>query len=523
MSKSKKTQPKASTRKIVITREDICATHFANEQLDSDMFYVNLANKIYPDIRKFVANQTDFDPETSKRLAIVIACHIEDIVAGSGVWEAFSSLCKKKYKKELPFYDLEEYADFSLYDAGSLNFHAVLFLIWYVFNDYKPGVFINPTNPGIFGLAMSLMPDLIEAYEEAPDTAGRPVLINPLLPPYYMIRELCAWLSNQCYLTRIHNREKDIKYFKDFAKRIMCPNPDEDEDRLAYCIGSFVPMNVRIGPLGIPAYEWLAEIVRIAPEPDEEEYIRILDEMKSLPYDIYRYVSVGEDELVLEDADGKKYTLTAASFPDKKIIPDIKPGKSAMLSIVYFDGVWVMNGVGINGMPGEAFDEHRERHLKNEEERKASYKYLLKALKKKRIGVCSSYEEYLKLANGDYSPEDRSDPELTADVRSAVNLVYFLNSNGMVSILPNWAGCIKIKGNPYYDKEQATEEGVALIMDQTLASPELREYLIDKKLIPDAALNSFFSIEDGRQLFQENIRFLNDYAGRDSMPFVADE
>lgn len=133
----------------------------------------------------------------------------------------------------------------------------------------------------------------------------------------------------------------------------MCPNPDEDKERLGYCIGSFVPMNVRIGPLGIPAYEWLAEIVRIAPEPDEEEYIRILDEMKSLPYDIYRYVSVGEDELVLEDADGKKYTLTAASFPDKKIIPEIKPGKSAMLSIVYFDGVWVMNGVGINGMPGE--------------------------------------------------------------------------------------------------------------------------------------------------------------------------
>lgn len=137
--------------------------------------------------------------------------------------------------------------------------------------------------------------------------------------------------------------------------------------------------------------------------------------------------------------------------------------------------------------------------------------------------MCSSYEEYLKLATGDYSSEDRSDPELTADVQSAVNLVYFLNSNGMVSILPNWAGCIKIKGNPYYDKEQATEESVALIMDQTSPSPELREYLIDKKLIPDAALNLFFSVEDGRQLFQENIRFLNDYAGRDSMPFVADE
>lgn len=519
MSKSKNVKPKAFPRKNVITYQDICATHFAKEQLSSDVFYLKLANKIYPDIHKFITTNTHFDPKVSKRLAIVLTCYIEDLVSGSGVWEAFSSLYKKKYKKKLPFHDLEDVADLAQYDAEYPSIHAVTFLIWYVFNDLEPGMFINPTNPGIFRLALGLLPNLIIGYNEAPDTPGRPVLTFPLMPPFFMIRELCAWLTNQCYLTRINDKEKDIKGFEDFAKQLL--HTDFDKEKMDYCVNSFVPLNALIGPLGIPAYEWLAEMVRIAPEPGEEKFIPILDAMKSLPYSIYKYVSVSESELVIEDVDGKKYTLTASTLPDNKFDPEIKPGMAAFLSLVYFDGAWVINGVGVNGMPGEAFDEHRERHRKNEEQRKMSYKYLLKALQKNRIGVCSSYDEYMKLANGDYSPEDRSDPEMTAIMRNADNLVYFLNSDGIVSMLPDWAECIKIKGNQYYDKETAMQKGLALIMDRTLATSEMRQYLIDNNLIPDAALNSLFSAEEGRRLFQENIRFINDYANRDSMTFLA--
>lgn len=50
----------------------------------------------------------------------------------------------------------------------------------------------------------------------------------------------------------------------------------------------------------------------------------------------------------------------------------------------------------------------------------------------------------------------------------------------------------------------------------------MREYIIKNKLIPDAALSSVISVEAGRELFQKNIRFFNDYSDRDTLPFVAD-
>lgn len=64
--------------------------------------------------------------------------------------------------------------------------------------------------------------------------------------------------------------------------------------------------------------------------------------------------------------------------------------------------------------------------------------------------------------------------------------------------------------------------GVALILNHSLSTAEMREYIIKKKLIPDAALNSAISPEVGRKLFQKNIRFLNDYSDRDTMPFLTE-
>ena len=109
-----------------------------------------------------------------------------------------------------------------------------------------------------------------------------------------------------------------------------------------------------------------------------------------------------------------------------------------------------------------------------------------------------------------------------ADIREAGNLLYFLNTDGTVSILPGWASSVKIKDNPYYDEEDASYDGLSLIFDHSLSTPEMREYIIKNKLIPDAALSSVISDEAGRKLFQKNIRFFNDYSDRDTMSFVTE-
>lgn len=521
MSKSKKINPANTPYKI--TRLEFCATHFNAAQFPSDMFYVGVANRLYPVIHKVFGAQPGFTPAVSRHMAITLACYVEDLVAGSGVWAAFVSLYKKKYGNSFPFYNIREQTSLFPYDDEMPSFHAVLFLLWYVANEVNPESILNPDNPALRMLAMTLMPDLIKAYDDAPDTPARPILMSEEelgIPLFYQIRNLCSWLCNSCYLTRINDINKTITDFERFMDELLHSVENDDEGAKAYAIDSFVPMNALIGPLAIPAYEWLAEIVDLYHEPEEEKYIPILKALKSRPYGYYRYKTVGESELILEDLNGEKLTLSAATMPGERFTPEVVPGKTALLSLVFVDGVWMMNGLGLQTLPEKIFDECRKSHCKKARERQDAYKYHLKAFHNRRIGVCGSYEEYMKMAFGDNPPKANGDSKLFDDIRNAGNLVYFLNTDGTVSVLPGYATCVKIKDNPYYDKEGASHDGLAIILNHSLSTAEMREYIIKNNLIPDAALSSVISPETGRKMFQKNIRFLNDYAGRDSMPFL---
>lgn len=521
MSKSKKAKPAVISNRI--TRLDFSATHFNGEQLSTDMFYVGVANKLYPVINKFFSDHPSFTPALSKRMAIMLACYVEDLVAGTGVWAAFTSLYRKKYKNSFPFYSIRELKSIFPYDDEVPSFHAVLFMLWYVTNSVNPGILMNPNNPGLRMLAMALMPDLVKAYDDAPDTPGRVMLLpqeETGVPLFYQIRSLCAWLCDRCYLTRIIDREKVTAEFKDFIGHMSQSAGKVDKGAESYALESFVPMNALIGPLAIPAHEWLAEMVSLYHEPEEEEFVPILAGLKSRPYGYYRYESVGETEVVLKDVDGEKLTLSAASMPGGRFAPEIVPGRSALLSLVLVDGVWLMNGIGIQGLPAELYDNCCKAHRDKDKQRKEAYKYLRKAFDKQRIGVCGSYEEYLNIAYGGNPPSANGDPRLLADIREAGNLLYFLNTDGTVTMLPGWARDVKVEDNPYYDSEVASNEGIALIMNHSLSTPGMREYIIKNKLIPDAALNSVISPETGRKMFQKNIRFFNNYSGRDTMPCV---
>lgn len=373
-------------------------------------------------------------------------------------------------------------------------------------------------------LAMVLMPELTKAYNDAPDSPARPMLKDEEeigIPLFYQIRKLCIWLCSRCYLTHINDMQKTSEDLENFINDVFRSVGHEGEGVKKYAIDTFLPMNALIGPLGIPAYEWLAEIIDLYHEPEEEKYIPILAGMKSRPYEYYRYVTVGDSELVLENVNGDRLTLSASSMPGGKFSPDIIPGRSALLSLVFLDGEWLMNGLGLQGMPPEIFDRCYKSHNMMKKQHKEAYKYLRNAFGKQRIGVCGSYEEYMKLVNEDSIPSLSEDHNLLADIRAAGNLLYFLNTDGTVCILPGMASCVKIKDNPYYNEEEATYDGLSLIFDHSLASSEMRENIIKNKLIPDATLNSSISIDAGRQLFQRNIRFFNDYSNRDTMSIVA--
>lgn len=523
MSKPNKIKRKHTLRKI--TRLEFSTTHYSGIQYPSDMFYVDLANKLYPKIHDVFSEQADFTFEDSKRAAITLACYVEDLVAGNGVWAAFISLYKKKYEKHFPFYDIENDASLYPYDDEMPSFHAVLFLLWYVANEANPESILNPNNPALRQLALEFIPDLIDAYEDAPDTPpARPMFMTEEeigVPLFYQVRNVCSWLCERCYLTHINNGEAILDEFVDFIYQIT-QSHGEDESIVEYAVNSFVPMNALIGPLAIPAYEWLAEIVDLYHEPEEEVFLPILSTIKSRPYAYYRYVTVGEKELVLEDFSGERYSLSSFTMPGEKFPAEIIPGNSTLLSLVYFDGVWLMNGIASLSLPAKLYNKYKQAYNEKGEQRRLAYESIIKNLGGQRLGVCGSYNEYMKLAFGNDELPGGGDPKLIDEVRAASNLLYFLNADGSMSILPEFAPCVKIKDNPYYDESKALRQGLALILDHSISTSEMRDYIIKNKLIPDAALNSAVSVEVGRKLFQENIHFLNDYSDRDTMPFVVE-
>ena len=517
MSKSKKIKSAPPSPKI--TRLDFSATHVNGLQLPTDMFYVGLANKLCSIVHKFLSSNAVFTSEVSKRMAITLACYVEDLVARSGVWAAFTSLYKKKYKRRFPFYNVREQSFIFPYDDETPSFHAVLFLLWYVGNDAKPEIMLNPNNPGLRMLAITLMPDLNKAYDEAPETVARPIIMpggEDRCALFYQIRGLCEWLSSRCYLTRIVDEAKAAGGLKDFLGQLDLAGGDFDDDAQAYAARVFLSMNTRIGPLAIPAYEWLAEIIGLYHEPEEEQFLPLLNALKSLPYDFYRYASMGERELVIMNSRNKKFVLSADTMPLGVFPPEVAPGKSTLISLVFLDGVWLMNGIALQALPEQVYKEHRDNLRKSRKQGKESYQFLMKAFGNQRMGVCGSYDDYLKLVYGGDVPAAAGDSDLADAIRKAGNVLYFLNSDGNVSMLPGWASYVKIDGNPFYDAGKASKGGLAIILNHSLTTPELREYVIKHKLIPDAALNSMISPEIGRQLFQQNIRFLNDYSSRDT-------
>ncbi len=495
-----------------ITRLDFSSRHYRRAQFQSDMFYVGVANRLLPELKKSLDGFRGLRPSHIRRLTLNLVCYIEDLVSGAGIWEAFLSLHSKKYGREMPFYDTDD----EMYSRGYPCPQAVRFIIWYTLNDVSPGTVLNPKNPAIELLAYKLMPELLTAYDDAPDSPGRPALVSEEklpVPIFYQIRNICDWLCRDCYLTAVADPSEVAEQLVDLFEPVL-EHMDASESQIQYAAESYLPFNTLIGPLGITAQEWLSEIISLHPEDDERELLGSLAEIKSLPLKAYTYKSINKkrNRAVLADLDGKEYELSAYTMPDEKFPENIAANTSAFMSLVFFNGAWNLNSIGMQGLPADFYDQLLIRYKERRQADSEKYALLMKRLKNKTIGTAADFDE-LKTTLGlpDQEMTDAQNP-----IIGQRNFLYFVNSDSDISILPHYGTAVKLRGNKLYDKKEAATDGLALIFNTDLTSEEMRDYIISNNLVPDAALTSFTSPADGHRLFQENLRFFADYARRDT-------
>lgn len=497
----------------IITRLEFSNRHYLKAQFPTDMFYVKVANRLLPLITRALQGLPGATPSTPREVTLNLVCYVEDLVSGTGVWQAFLNINTRRYGTPIPFYS----TDYEEYDPELPSFEAVSFLIWYTLNSTRAGSFLNPTNPALMELAGWVFPILEEAYDEAPDTLGRPMLQpseQVKVPLYYQIRNICAWLLDTCYLTRLVNPDKATG---DLTRFLMHINDDlhVSPDMLEYAINAFIPFNTLVGPMGAYPQEWLLEMMEYNHNPAEEQFMPVVRDLKSLPFNMYRYEKVTEKGAILIDVDGQRLDFSAYTMPEEKMPGNIKTGDSAFMSLVYFDGSWVINSIALQSLPPEAYEDARANRKKDQ----ANYKATIDQLGGVRIGVCRDFKEYLSHFPGiEKQKETSEERQMRRDLNNASNLLYFLNTDGKVSLVPDTGNCIDIPGNRFYDP--TNRRGINLILNHDLSTPEMRQYIIEHNLIPGAGLMSMTSPEAGIELFQQNIRFLNDYAGRDTVIYI---
>lgn len=501
-----------------ITRMDFASFHYHNEPYDSDAYYVKLANSFYKIIRRTTGENDNIPSSLCKRAALVLAAHVEDFVADNKIWSSFISLYRKKYGRECPFYITDEDPTWDQEELPSLS--SIRFLLWYVLNDANPDTLVNPSNEGILLMATEIGLEIMKNLDKAPETPMRPQILPESecgVPVLFQIRNLCQWLIQSCYLTRVWDIDELYEDCAEMLDNLLSNGGDLPEEALSYGIFSYLSYNIKIGPIAITPYEWLSEIIGICPEPEEKKYVRILREFESLPYGFYYFEKVNKKSAAIRTLKGEEMSLSAYSMSGEVMPPTLKNGMTMVASLIRYNGKWMINGQSLLGLPAKLYEEAKKESEKRETQNRMQYDFNLSHLGS-RIGVVGSYEEYLshfpEIKNVPKHIDDNVDME---DITSAENLIYFINDNGAVSLVPDLAAGLKIKGNKFYDKKKASQAGFVLVMNEDMMDEEGRNYLIDHKLVPDAAMKSIVSPKEGHRLFQENMKFLVDYKNRNTL------
>ena len=105
-------------------------------------------------------------------------------------------------------------------------------------------------------------------------------------------------------------------------------------------------------------------------------------------------------------------------------------------------------------------------------------------------------------------PENLALPQT---LNGRTGIVVTASPEGGLFFVPKGAECIASPDNPYYNKEKAGSDAIALCIGDEAITYELSCWLQDRNLIPDARLNSLKGEEHGRKLVRDNHQFLTDY------------
>lgn len=454
--------------------------HPTGMKLNSDVFYADLARFLAGSMKTAFGDNAGISDGCFAHTAITLAAYLEDKICGLNLWNSFLSLYRRDFKLEFPFYDVSD--EELLPDEPNLP--EVRFLLWRGLNQADPATLVNPLNPFIEQLAPLVFQTLCEAYEKAPESTELKDAVvamatgkDPL-----EVRSVCGWIAMRAYLTSVMRPDDAMQPVIDMINRL--PQRQMTDSHRAYLLTSYMSVMLAVGPLRLPPYKWLAEMLRLTDAGAYADAIGRLDSMRTRPVLPYLVTSNQDGVAMLRSVNDEELTLSDSTMHDLDFNL-LEAGKTIVAALMYFDGDWHINGFNVIMQDTIDFLADIELMAKNKEDAANAYRTLLQLNGGALIGVAPDWVEVKRRL--DLDRVQKPDDEIPRPILTGKEFLYFINPDGNVTLLPEGARLVKLPYNPYYSVEEATRRSCSLIFDRQ-TTPAMRRYLLDNGLLPDARL-----------------------------------
>ena len=470
-----------------------------------DQYYVGIANEIHKRLYSSTIADAFEEEENIRYTSLCLAAWFEDVISQTGIWQAFTAECRKRYGAYLPFYPIK-----GDYFPDEINLEDIRFLLWHHIQYLCRGISaINPENPGIEQTAQEIYGLLAEEYETAPENERmQEFLYHSAMgeEDFFRYREILDWFHYQCYFN-IEN----VAQCRDEAERLLDDEKITPEmaETLIYATRTSLTFKGRRNLLSLTSPEWLALIGNAHPEH------QLWGKVKARENSCYLLEKEDDEFLYVKDLcseDEGEFKITKKSL-NLSAIRSREAGKSTLIcELIYFGNAWWQCGMLLENKYDQKMAEYVDDLTKQKEKtnEKAAFHDFIKASGGKSFVFCQSQEEIsdFLLNKMDYNLKEGLD---IPRINTENGAMLMANPHTGLHIQFKLCECIKSPDNPNYNKEEAEKNAIMFIVNPDIIPYQLSCILQDEGMLPDAYLNSLQRKEYGQEFIRKNAHFLTDY------------
>ena len=470
-----------------------------------DQYYVGIANEIHKRLYSSTIADAFEEEENIRYTSLCLAAWFEDVISQTGIWQAFTAECRKRYGAYLPFYPIK-----GDYFPDEINLEDIRFLLWHHIQYLCRGISaINPENPGIEQTAQEIYGLLAEEYETAPENERmQEFLYHSAMgeEDFFHYREILDWFHYQCYFN-IEN----VAQCRDEAERLLDDEKITPEmaETLIYATRTSLTFKGRRNLLSLTSPEWLALIGKAHPEH------QLWGKVKARENSCYLLEKEDDRYLYVKDLcseDEGEFKITKKSL-NLSAIRSREVGKSTLIcELIYFGNAWWQCGMLLENKYNQKMAEYVDDLTKQKEKtnEKAAFHDFIKASGGKSFVFCQSQEEIsdFLLNKMDYNLKEGLD---IPRINTENGAMLMANPHTGLHIQFKLCECIKSPDNPNYNKEEAEKNAIMFIVNPDIIPYQLSCILQDEGMLPDAYLNSLQRKEYGQEFIRKNAHFLTDY------------